>query len=62
MQGIIASVVMVLAVAAHAHYERCDDLCRVLGYDKGGVCVEEQCLCNPEEVDVTEVLPAVCKV
>lgn len=42
-------------------YDRCDDLCRVLGFENGGACLENgHCYCQPNNVDVTEYLETVC--
>ncbi len=65
MRKITATIVFLLTSFSLAAYDRCDDLCRVLGHWQGGACIErdgeQRCICQPGEVDRSDVLETVCK-
>lgn len=55
--------IVLFSSANFANYDRCDDLCRVLGHERGS-CIttagETRCQCVPDDINVDEILPGIC--
>ncbi len=54
-----------LPVSVRRPYDRCDDVCRVLGNRLGGQCQEDtkgqwHCICQPGDFDADAILPNAC--